>query len=90
MRLTSEPLADIGKSYDLLEGIYIAGFYGEKCGFFELFPAKARVAVPAGHRLFGKHVISLQDLRGETITLTKKRQTPAFDLVRGMLEQERW
>lgn len=86
--MTNEPLADIGKSYDLQEGIYIAGLYGEKCGFFELFPAKVCVAVPAGHRLFGKHIISLQDLRGETITLTKKGQTPTFDLVRGMLERE--
>lgn len=44
--------------------------------------------MPAGHRLFGKHILSLQDLRGETITLPKKGQPPAFDRVREKLERE--
>lgn len=63
--LTADPLAEIGVSYDLQEGIYLSGLYHGKCNFFEIFPAKICVAVQAGHALFHKEKLTLSDLRGE-------------------------
>lgn len=85
--LTADPLAEIGVSYDLQEGIYLSGLYHGKCNFFEIFPAKICVAVPAGHALFHKEKLTLSDLRGEKIVLGKRGHSTSFDKARNLLEQ---
>ena len=86
--MTSSPMADMGISYDLQEGIYLTGLFKDKCNFFELFPAKICIAIPSGNRLFHKNRLSLQDLRGEKIMITTKGHSQGFDAVREILEQE--
>lgn len=86
--MTSSPMADMGISYDLQEGIYLAGLFQDKCNFFELFPARICIAIPSGNRLFHKDRLSIQDLRGEKIMITTKGHSQGFDAVRAILKQK--
>lgn len=85
--LTADPMSEIGISYDLQEGIYLSGLYNGKCNFFEIFPAKICIAIPKGHPLFSKDSLSLDDLQGEKIILSRRGNSTSFDEARNRLEQ---
>lgn len=85
--MTANPLAEIGINYDIQEGIYLSGLYNDKCNFLELFPAKLCIAIPTGHPLFTKDMLSLTDLHGWKIFLGKRGHSGSFDNVRELLEQ---
>lgn len=85
--MTDTPMADMGTLYDLQEGIYLPGLFQDRCNFFELFSAKICLAVPNGNRLFSKTSLTLQDLQGETIMLTKRGHSTTFDSLRDLLRQ---
>lgn len=86
--MTSAPMADMGVEYDLQEGIYLQGLFEGKCNFLELFPAKICIAVPQGHRLFGKEHLTIDNLRGEKIMITSQGHSPGFDVIRDILSQK--
>ena len=86
--MTANPMADMGNTYDLQEGIFFSGLYGKKCNFLELFPARVCIAVPKKHPLFFRHALSLQDLHEEKIILGRRGHSNTFDQVRDFFKQE--
>jgi len=56
--------------------------YNGKCNFYEIFPAKICIAVPSGHPLFSKDILTLSDLKDEKIVLGKRGHSTSFDEAR--------
>lgn len=83
--MTQNPLKDLGKDYDLQEGIYFSGLYGEQCGFLELFPARFCLAVPSSHGLSNRERLLLEDLRNQQVIVPKHGDSIHFDQMRDAL-----
>ena len=81
-----KPLKGLGSDYDMVEGLYLSGFYHGKCGFVEIDRVPLAAALPPGHRLLERSEIALEDLRGEAVVMQQRGVSKEFDKLRDALE----
>ncbi len=79
-------IAKLGEKFDFLIGVCDSRAWLSLCRFFRLGTYKKMIAVPRNHRLAGKSVISLDDLRGETLMMVKRGDSGVNDAIRNDLE----
>lgn len=68
-RSRQESLAALGTAHDIQEGIYCTASQGGIFNLLELGRSPICCAVPPGHRLSGKRLLTLADLKGESLVL---------------------
>lgn len=84
----AEVLAELGTHYDFLISPYMDASWATVCGFAPLGECGGGYAVPLGHRLAKRRVISADDLHGETVMMARRGMSSIEDQTRDMLEQE--
>lgn len=81
-------IGSLGQKYDLLVGPCDSRAWQERCNFYPLGSYAMCCAVPAGHRLAGRTLLSLEDLAGETVVLGEAGDSPTVDRARRLLGEE--
>ncbi len=74
--------SDLGKSYDLLEGIYCTISWKGLCSFLELSRTPVCCAVSPGHRLAKAKKLTLQELGGECLVMPVANVSEELDAFR--------
>ncbi len=74
--------ADLGKKYDLLEGIYCTISWKGLCSFLELFRTPICCAVSSSHRLAKAGKLTLSDLNGEYLVMPMAHVSKELDAFR--------
>ncbi|MDO4290661.1 MAG: LysR family transcriptional regulator [Eggerthellaceae bacterium] len=82
------PLVNLGKTFDLQEGLYLSERYRGRCRFLELMRCPLVPAIPEAHPLAGKAALSLSDLAGTTVVLLERGLSRDFDALRNSLEAD--
>ncbi len=72
----------IGDKFDFIVGVCDSAQWLSRCRFYKLGTYKKCIAVPMGHRLAGKKLLTLSDLEGETLMMVKEGDSPVNDQIR--------
>lgn len=80
--------SDLGKRYDLWEGIYADLAWDGLCRFLPLMETPVCCAVARGHVLAGKEELTLADLDGQTIVMPIAGVSSVLDHLRAQILQE--
>lgn len=75
----------LGSRFDLMIGVCDSAQWGQSFGFLELGDYRISCAVPKTHRLAGKKRLVPDDLKGETVMMVEKGDSPGNDRVREWL-----
>lgn len=83
----NEILENLGKKIDLISCPYQTSYWGDRYRSFHLKELPICIACSKNHRLAQKAVLTLEDLYGETLILTKRGLSAYLDSIHDELEQ---
>ncbi len=81
-------LDTLGKDFDVFIAPCNSQEWLKRCNFHPLGTYKICCAVPQGHRLSGREVITLNDLAGETLMMCQRGDSQILDEIRDYLTKE--
>lgn len=81
-------LDTLGKNFDVFVAPCNSKEWLKRCNFYQLGTYKICCAVPQGHRLSNRKIISLHDLTGETLMMSQRGDSQILDDIRDNLEKE--
>ncbi len=81
-------ISSLGKEIDIIAGSCGSREWGRRCSIYPIGQYRVCCAVSRKHRLAGKKKLSLSDLRGETLMMGARGDTPQLDALRTELETE--
>ena len=79
----------VGSEIDLIVGVCDSEKWLSRCSFMKLGEYRKCIAVPRGHRLADRHLLSPDDLRGEIMIMVREGDSPVNDRIRKDLT-EHW
>lgn len=80
-------IAALGTKFDFLIGACNSRQWLERCNFLQLGTYRHCVAVPRGHRLAQKPLLTIADLYGETLMMVRQGDSSTVDQVRAEVEK---
>ena len=83
----NEVLDNLGRKIDLISCPYQTTYWGERYRSFHLRDLPICAAFSKTHRLAGRKNLTVEDLHGETLLLTKRGLSAYMDPIRDELEQ---
>lgn len=83
-----EVLDKLGQKIDLISCPYQTTYWGDRYNSFHLRDLPICIACAKTHRLSGKTHLSVEDLYGETLIITKRGLSSYLDPIRDELEQK--
>lgn len=83
----NEVLDNLGKKIDLISCPYQTSYWGDRYRSFHLKELPLCIACSKNHRLAKKTRLTIEDLYGETVILTKRGISPYLTPIRDELEQ---
>ncbi len=72
----------LGTSFDFLVGVCDSAGWVRRASFIPLGYYRKMIAVPKKHRLASKRMLTIEDLKGETVMMVKRGDSPANDRLR--------
>ena len=77
-------LSELGRSCDIIEGLYLSEYYRGRCSFLKLLDVPLVLALPSGFA--GGDALSIDDLAGEEVVMLRRGVSQSFDRLRKLLE----
>lgn len=77
-------LSELGRSRDVIEGLYLSEYYRGRCSFLKLLDVPLVLALPSGFA--GGDALSIDDLAGEEVVMLRRGVSQSFDRLRKLLE----
>lgn len=81
-------LDTLGKDFDIFVAPCDSVEWMKRCNFYQLGVYNICCAVPQGHRLSGKEMITLNDLSGEIIMMCQRGDSLILDTIRDYINRE--
>ncbi len=81
-------ISSLGKEIDIIAGSCGSREWSRRCSIYPIGQYRVCCAVSRKHRLAGKKKLSVSDLRGETLMMGARGDTPQLDALRTELETE--
>ncbi len=77
-------LSELGRSCDIIEGLYLSEYYRGRCSFLKLLDVPLVLALPSG---FARgDALSIDDLAGGEVVMLRRGVSQSFDRLRKLLE----
>lgn len=77
----------LGVKFDFLIGACDSRQWLDRCSFLQLGTCRHCVAVPRGHRLAKKELLTIEDLYGETLMMVRQGDSSSVDRVRAEVQK---
>ncbi len=77
-------LSELGRSCDIIEGLYLSEYYRGRCSFLKLLDVALVLALPPGFA--GGDALSIDDLAGGEVVMLRRGVSQSFDRLRKLLE----
>lgn len=77
-------LSELGRSCDIIEGLYLSEYYRGRCSFLKLLDVALMLALPPGFA--GGDALSIDDLAGGEVVMLRRGVSQSFDRLRKLLE----
>lgn len=77
-------LSELGRSCDIIEGLYLSEYYRGRCSFLKLLDVPLMLALPSGFA--GGDALSIDDLAGGEVVMLRRGVSQSFDRLRKLLE----
>lgn len=77
-------LSELGRSRDIIEGLYLSEYYRGRCSFLKLLDVALVLALPSGFA--GGDALSIDDLSGGEVVMLRRGVSQSFDRLRKLLE----
>ena len=81
-------LDNLGKDFDIFVAPCDSKEWFKRCNFFQLGSYKICCAVPQGHPLSERKIISPAELSGETVMMCRQGDTPIIDEIRAYFNEK--
>lgn len=77
-------LSELGRSCDIIEGLYLSEYYRGRCSFLKLLDVALVLALPPGFA--GGDALSIDALAGGEVVMLRRGVSQSFDRLRKLLE----
>ena len=77
-------LSELGRSRDVIEGLYLSEYYRGRCSFLKLLDVPLVLALPSGFA--GGDALSIDDLSGCEVVMLRRGVSQSFDRLRKLHE----